>query len=60
MKHYFKLYFPVYFGPPAPADIDAKVLANAQSQMAQLLADKDILEGQIHGCQLTIDRLTQP
>lgn len=59
MKHYFKNIFPSYFGPPLPSEIDAKALANAQAHMAQLLADKDILEGQIHGFQLIIDRLLE-
>lgn len=50
-------FFPTYFGVPKAADINTAVLANAQSQLSQLLTDRDILNGQIQGYQAIIQRL---
>lgn len=50
--------FPAYFGVPKATDIDAKCLANALSQRAALLTDRDILNGQIAGFEAIILRLT--
>jgi hypothetical protein len=55
--NYIKRFFPAYFGAPSAADIDAKALANAQSHLAQLLNDADILAGQVAGYRAIIERL---
>lgn len=57
MTQYLKLHFPSYFGAPKASDIDAAALASAQSHLAQLLNDADILAGQIAGYRAIIERL---
>jgi hypothetical protein len=58
--NYLKSYFPSYFGAPKASDIDAKALATAQSHLAQLLTDRDLLQGQIAGYTAIIARLSKP
>ena len=58
--NYLRQLFPVYFGAPKAEDINAKSLANAQAHLAQLLTDKDILEGQIAGYKAIVLRLDKP
>ena len=52
-----KRFFPLYFGPPQAADINAVCLRHAQSELAQLLTDRDILSGQIAACEAIVARL---
>jgi hypothetical protein len=58
--NYLRQHFPSYFGAPKASDIDAKALATAQSHLAQLLTDRDLLQGQIAGYTAIIARLSKP
>jgi hypothetical protein len=58
--NYLKQHFPAYFGAPEAKDIEAKALANAKAHLAQLLTDRDLLQGQIAGYTAIINRLTRP
>lgn len=55
--NYIKKYLPVYFGPPKAKDINDKALANAQAQLAALLNDRDLLDGQIAAYKAIVLRL---
>jgi hypothetical protein len=57
MKNFFQKYWPSYFGAPTADHIDATALTNAQSHLAQLLNDADILAGQVAGYRAIIERL---
>jgi hypothetical protein len=46
------------FKPESPDRINARVLANAQSQLAQALAEREFIEANIAQYQAAIARLT--
>jgi hypothetical protein len=46
------------FKPESPDRINARVLANAKSQLAQALAEREAIEAHINQCQAAIARLT--
>jgi hypothetical protein len=57
MKNFLKKYWPSYFGAPTADHIDAVALAKAQAQLAALLNDRDLLDGQIAGYKAIVLRL---